>query len=159
MPALALPTLDTSLQSPYQAQLRQGDNNVDDNITKADKSRLLQAVKVDDADTAVTNDRLEWSDLGPYDQQDLDEDSIFILVQPNGRNYIWVGSKFRGADEVAADGGVLVRSVAHEINDGDLNNTNVNIYFMKQDILDEQKCSVIVSGAETDDFWETFDNN
>ena len=162
VPSLALPSIEISSQSPCEPQLKQGDRDVDDCIPRVDKSRLLQAVKSDDIENShgrMVNEKMEWSDLGPYDQQDLDEDSIFLLVHPGGKNYIWVGSKYRGADEVAVDGGALVRTLAHEINDGDLNNANVNIYFLKQDILDEQKCSIIVSGAETEEFWEIFDSN
>ena len=110
----------------------------------------------------VTNSYI-WSDLGMFDEQDLEAEYLFILVQPRGKSFLWIGDKFKFQNKADGwqpnpdieDDCKLCRNVAKQIDQGDLE--VVVPIFNNDDLLDDAKCALVFAGAESEEWWDVLD--
>ena len=162
VPEFSLPALNfqvnpnlTALQTPATATV--SDEEIHRNFME--KPKLYQSMKNEESSVYL------WSDLGTFDEQDLDAESYFLLVQPEGMHFLWVGNKFKYTDRAVgwqpdpmlSEDCNFCRTTASEIQCGDL--ADVNSLFNVVDFLDDAKCALIFEGAESDEWWEVFDKS
>lgn len=172
LPPISLLPLRVDMIAPSEPQVEPEPMEVDSlpPLTgRPTKPKLFQSV-LDGSSSAWF-----WSDLGPYDHQDLDDECMFLLLLPKeGSNFIWLGRKFceannkssmdpfdinAGADN-APDAGetggnnFLYRSLAAAIAQGDVSAPNI-----ASEIVDAEKFDLVLSGSETDKWWDAFESN
>lgn len=112
------------------------------------------------------SEEYEWQALGVYDDDDLVDTSVLLLLCPGGRHFLWVGNRFDFHLENGLSGTIedmklhdgestmLLKQWAASIHPGELKGQGADNVVCSS--LLGSNTEVNLSGNETDLFWDIF---
>lgn len=103
-----------------------------------------------------SNGSYDWYAMGLYDNDDLEEGEVFLLLCPNNEHHIWIGGDSQLAhsltDKNESAVANLVLQWTKKISLGEVSEILSDLDLTKSNL------SIQLSGKESDEFWDSFNS-